>query len=289
MSALQSIQAFISNVVNTKLSTVRIIVMSKWNVQFPKAKEGEECIVLGNGPSLKQTLVEDLEFIKKRKLIAVNFFAFSEAFQNLKPEYYLLNAPEYFSEVAPHATWEGNRNRVFKILNEQTNWPMILFVPMTAAKTSFWKNIIQDNKNISICYYNTTPVEGLTSYSHFYFKRGWGMPRPHNVLVPGVFLALNMGYKKVFITGADHSWHEEIIVDENNLVNVKHEHFYDSKQISPMHKLGGKAFYLHDFFRKMYLSFEAYFILKKYAASLNASIINISKKSYIDAFEKQKV
>jgi hypothetical protein len=117
-----------------------------------------------------------------------------------------------------------------------------------------------------------------------------GMPRPHNVLVPTLFLALKMGFKNVVLFGADHSWHEEIRIDESNQLTVNHEHFYDkSKQIMPMYKLDGKEYYLHDVFRKLHLAFKGYFVLKEYADYLGSKILNASKKSYIDAFEKIKL
>jgi hypothetical protein len=99
-----------------------------------------------------------------------------------------------------------------------------------------------------------------------------------------------MNFKKIFIFGADHSWHEEIKVDYSNKVTVNHEHFYDKGEYRlPMYKLDGEEYYIHDVFRKLYLAFKGYFVLRDYAKSLNAEIFNASIRSYIDAFPKVKV
>ena len=150
--------------------------------------------------------------------------------------------------------------------------------------------MFDSNKHLSVVYYNKTPVEGLQAVNNFLFKLNLGMPRPYNVLVPTIFLALNMGFKSIYLFGADHSWHEEIKVDENNNVLVNHEHFYDnSAQVKPMYHLDGKEYYIHDIFRKLYLAFKGYFVLKNYAETLGAKILNASEKSYIDAFDKIKI
>jgi hypothetical protein len=53
-----------------------------------------------------------------------------------------------------------------------------------------------------------------------------------------------------------------------------------------MYKLDGKEYRIHDVFRKLYLAFKGYFVLNDYAKEKNVKILNASKRSYIDAFER---
>jgi hypothetical protein len=109
-------------------------------------------------------------------------------------------------------------------------------------------------------------------------------------LIPAIYLAINTGFKRIVLFGADHSWHEEIKVDDSNSVTVNHEHFYDKQDVRlPMYKLDGKKYFLHDIFRKLHYAFKGYFILNNYAGYMSAKIQNASSRSYIDAFEKIRI
>ncbi len=272
------------------MSVLKVILLSKKNVKLPHAKTNE-CIILANGPSLRKTLKEKLDFITKgdKEIFAVNYFINSPFYEKIKTQYYVLNAPEFWIDTTTDMH-KQKRAKLFEDLKAKTDWDMKIFVPFDAGKTKLWQNLFDSNKHLSVVYYNKTPVEGLQRINNFLFKHNLGMPRPYNVLVPTIFLALNMGFKTIYLFGADHSWHQEIKVDENNNVMVNHEHFYDnSAQVKPMYHLDGKEYYIHDIFRKLYLAFKGYFVLKDYAETLGAKILNASEKSYIDAFDKIKV
>ena len=282
------LQEFIENLFASLLSVIKVLLISKFNLKIKKINGEFDCVILGNGPSLNDTLKEDLNFVldDKKKVIAVNSFVISEYYERIKPDYYVLNAPEYWLEVVSELL-QKMRKDVFQNLIAKTNWELTLFVPYQAKRSKVWKSLFESNPNIHTVYYNKTPVEGLTSVNHFFFKKNFGMPRPHNVLIPSIFLSINMGFKKIYLVGADHSWHEEIKVDDTNKVTVNHEHFYDKSEWRlPMYKLDGKEYRIHDVFRKLYRAFKGYFLLNNYAKEKNAKILNASKRSYIDAFEK---
>jgi len=275
------IRDFIYNGIDLLISLLRIIVLSRFNIKLPaKQASADDTCVIQN----------DLDFIVKHKMIAVNNFVYSPYYQQLKPSFYVLNAPEYFMEKGPTVPHEEMRERAYTTFVAETTWPIYIFVPMVAAKTNFWKARLAHNKNITVVYYNSTPVEGWFPIVKFLFKWNLGMARPHNVLIPSIFVALNMGFKKIFVFGADHSWHEELKVSEDNRMMVNHEHFYDqSKHVAVMHKLDGQEYKIHDVLRKLYLSFKGYYVIRDYAHTLKAEIYNASAKSYIDAFLRVKV
>lgn len=289
MKILEAAYKYLIEFIQSILSLLKILILSKYKIQFPIINSNDDCVILANGPSLNESLKRELSIILTRKKFCVNHFVFSDQYNVIKPDYYVLAAPEFW--IDKPTEWHIQmRNRVQADLIQKTEWNMILFLPHNAKRNKLWNNLELKNSNIRTVYFNTTPVEGIKSINHLLFKLNLGMPRPHNVLVPTLFLALKMGFKNVILFGADHSWHEEIRIDEANQLTINHEHFYDkSKQIMPMYKLNGKEYFLHDVFRKLHLAFKGYFILKEYADYLGAKILNASKKSYIDAFEKIKL
>ena len=285
------LQIIIENIAASVLSLVRIIFLSKFNLKLKLAQGIQECVVLVNGPSLNQSLIEDIEFIKneKRFIFVVNSFVFSDYYEKLRPKFYVLNAPEFWIENVTELH-QNLRSKIFSGILKKTNWDMIILVPAEAKKSQVWKNLFSENANISVTYYNKTPVEGITWLKHFLFSINLGMPRPHNVLIPTIFLAINMGFKNIYIFGADHTWHEQIKTDRNNVITVNHQHFHDKeKHQFPMYQLDGREFHIHEVFRKLYLAFKGYFELNEYAKTKRVQIYNASKISYIDAFEKIEV
>jgi hypothetical protein len=283
---LQKITFFFTALFQSLFSIAKIALLSNWFAGFNKMRaDGSECVILGNGPCLNKDFELNLDFIKSRKKLCVNFFALSKEYDLIRPDYYVLSAPEYWLNNT--TDWfKEKRTLLIESLLSKTTWPMKLLVPFTANNSELCK-MINSKKNIGIIFYNNTPIEGFTSIINILFKLNLGMPRPHNVLVPSIFLAINLGFKRIIIFGADHSFHEEIVVDESNRMTLNHEHFYDNKEVRmPMYKLDGKQYYIHDVFRKLYFAFSSYFILKNYADYMNAAVLNASSKSYIDAFEK---
>lgn len=283
---LQKLNNLIISLFQTIFSIGKIIILSRFSINLKKLKSNcDECVILANGPCLKNDLEKNIDSIIKQKKFCVNFFALSNEFENVKPDYYVLAAPEFWMKNTTEF-FKSQRSKFINALISKTNWQMILLIPHQAKKSELCKRV-KENNNIKIVYYNNTPVEGVQYVINYLFKLNLGMPRPHNVLIPTIYLALNIGYKIIYIFGADHSWHEEIKINSSNKVTVNHEHFYDKgEQRMPMYKLDGKEYYLHDIFRKLHYAFKGYFILRDYAEFLGAKIYNASSKSYIDAFER---
>ena len=122
-------------------------------------------------------------------------------------------------------------------------------------------------------------------------KMGWGLPRPHNVLIPALFVAINSGYKRIYLAGADHSWLPMISVNDQNQALVNQQHFYDehSSKSDLMYKLGVRPRRLHEILEKFMFTFRSYFDLKDYAESKGSKIYNSTPDSYIDAFDRKSI
>ena len=78
-------------------SILKIVLLSRSQSVKRTATGNDEIIVLGNGPSLNQTVETSYTFLESRKKLAVNFAANTPLYFRLKPEYYVLADPHFFS------------------------------------------------------------------------------------------------------------------------------------------------------------------------------------------------
>lgn len=270
------------------MSIIKIGVLSAFSIKLPySAKKNQECVILGNGPSLNMSLTElDFKFPDK-DLICVNYFAETPFYTTLKPPLYVLNAPEMWLEDVDEDYYEKS-DKLFTTIAEKTSWKLALFIPTPAKKYGRWKRKIETNALIEVYYFNTTPIDGFDKFKKFCFERNLGMPRPHNVLIPSIILTINLSYKKIYLLGAEHSWLKEIWVNDSNEVLLTQKHFYDegSAKALPMNKLGKGSRKLHEVLIKFVYAFQGYFELKSYAEKQNVQILNATPESYIDAFDR---
>lgn len=293
LNLLTNVRNWAINVANTAVSLLRIVALTRPKTGFialQKANTATQCIILGNGPSLRQTLQTDLDTLSNSVSFAVNGFSLSPYFDVVKPTYYVLVAPEfYLPNVTP--LHEASRNSIFEQINQRTTWQMTVVINAMGKNSEVIKKAFKGNKNITIAFINLTPIEGFEGFKFYCYQHNLGSVRPYNVLLPSILLALNLGFKDIKITGADHSWHEEVRIDpKTNEMTVNHEHFYDPGQSREnMYQLSGQKYYMHDFWRKIYLAFAGYHELKRYAIYQKATITNCSERSYIDAFERGKL
>lgn len=285
---LEKISIFFNNLILTIISKIRIIVLSRFFIKFHKeAGQPDECVILGNGPSLNFTVDKHRSFLENRALVCVNHFAETDLYQQLKPKIYVLGAPEmWLNDVEDFYYNKGER--LFTEIASQTKWKMSLYIHSSAYKSKRWQEKIKSNPDITVKYYNPTPVEGFRWFKNLCFRLNLGMPRPHNVLIPSIMITLNSSFRVIYLAGADHSWLKDVNVNDYNEVLLSQRHFYDEQNpgTRPMDKLGKGSRHLHEVLLKWVYSFRGYFDLSDYSKTLQKKIINITPGSYIDAFER---
>ncbi len=286
-----SVQTFIEDLVKTILSMLKIALMSNMGIKkFKKKPNINDCIILGNGPSLKAEFESDLDLFVKKDCFAVNFFWKSEYYVKVKPKYYIIASTNYWSNDKIDSNNEG-RQQTFNQIATLTTWDMILIVPAIAKRHKKWQEIILGNKGIKIEYINIAPIEGFSWFVNFCFGMNLGLPRPHNVLIPAIKVATDYEYKNIFIIGADHSWLKEIYVGNDNKVYLTQKHFYDNKSVPEVMYYGtsNRERTLADMLMKFVHTFDSYFVLGEYAKTKDVNIFNATKNSYIDAFVRRDI
>lgn len=292
MNWLSSINNGVKLWLQTKQSALRVVIQSKFRGIVSNIQPSKPLLILGNGPSLNETLATELEWFHTYDLLAVNNAASHEQFEQLKPRFYLLNAVTYFqADEDLNELYIGFNRDLYKNLHSKTTWKMTLLVPFRAKKSEAFQQLLASNPNLDASYFNQTPIEGLSFWSHWGYRKGWGMPRPHNVLIPCIMVGIRLGYQHIALVGADHSWLADLSVNESNEALLRHVHYYDTDGSKPM-KMEDRIQQprkLHEIIHKFYLSFEGYWLIKAFAERHRIRIINASKTSMIDAFERNSL
>lgn len=268
----------------TVISLGKMIVLSKGRYSY-SAPPSSTCILLGNGPSLSSTFLEEKEVLASFPLIAVNLFSCVPQFGELKPAFYVLLDGAFADEN------HVNGKKGLDALIANTTWPLQLHVPQSFKKSTYFKTQVQQNAFIRVVFFNYTIFEGFTALKWFFFNKGLAMPQCQNVLQAALFQAIQMGFTTIWLTGADHTWHEDIVLDDSNQLKIQDQHFYESKKdiTSYFIKENQKTSYLSRAFLSLHKVFRGYEIISQYADHKGIEVINASKRSYIDVFEKRKL
>lgn len=281
MAVAKKIADFMSASVASIASIGKMILLSKWKVPVPAVEPDQELVILGNGPSLNDTVRDSLDFLIHRQRLAVNFAANTELFFSLKPQYYVLADPHFFQR--------REDVNVVKLWNaiSSVDWDITLFIPGNTDASSL---PVSNNPHVRVCHFNMTPVEGYHWLENWAYATGLGSPRPRNVLIPSLMAALRMKFKTIYLAGADHSWSKTLSVDDENHVVSIQPHFYkDNKNETTRIATDYIAFPLHSIYYSFYLAFKSYFNISRFATRIGATIWNITPGSFIDAFPRKKV
>jgi len=254
--------------------------------RIPKA-EGTRVIIAGNGPSLGTQLKTHLSILEKEPILCVNHFVDSPDFSLIKPRYYCMLDPNFF---LTHLSEEREKKReiTFENLNRLTTWDMDLFFPLLPGQIILENYLTSPRLHMHIC--NIFPGFTLPGIRNLVYRTGFFMPPPQNVLIAAIFQAINMGYKEIYLLGAEHSWLQDLCVKENNLLYIVHRHFSGKTEFTPMYKAAPKnteTFKVHELLGAFRRTFRSYWLLKEYAASRGTVIYNATPDSYIDAFERR--
>lgn len=260
------------------LIIISLIVYRNSGVKYKKTPR-RECKILGNGPSLKAVLENEISSFEDSDVFVVNGFATGEYFNVIKPKHYVIVDSNAFIEPFSDyfVQFQGDIIKAFTAMD----WDMCFYAPVQQKKSYFIKKIESlGNSHIKIVYINTIPVEGPKWFRNAVCKTGWAMPKTWNILNAVICLALNQGYKKIAIYGADHSWIKDIFINEKNQLCNWNSHFHGKDDYFVMEKGS-----LEEGLLSFAMCLKSYRYLNEYAGSIGATIVNRTKGSYLDVFD----
>ena len=231
--------------------------------------------ILGNGPSCHSTFQINRSI--DDKLMVVNFFAVSDNFVEYKPSYYVLIDPLFFID-------DGDRYQELYSRLNKVEWNMTLFLPARYKKKA---SLLIKNPLINLLTFNYNFYFEDTKLVYSLYKKNLATPRFQNVINACLYLAINKGYTGIKLHGVEFDEFKNFSVDENNDVIKRMEHFYGKSSVNltlnGTLKKGAFGEYLN-YYAIMLKSFSE---IKKYSMFMHCKIVNYTKTSFIDSFDKQ--
>ena len=288
---MKKIYDFIDRISSTAISILRVFRRNSLMYRRIYPPSESQCIfILGNGPSLKHNLENNMDELKATDTFAVNKFCLTHEFSNVKPKYYLLLDPGFLIKNKSSRFFLSMQQKIIYSLVKETNWNMTLFIPSKTDMKNDWSKMAARNRNITITYINTNYASGFEPIIFTLYKYNLAMANPMNVLIGAIFLSLNMGYKNIYLLGADHSWIEDVRVNQKNQLYLYDKHFYgESKTLIYEDLERTIGLKMHNLLSSFAITFKQYHLLRKYAGHLSASIYNSTLNSHIDAFTRKDI
>ncbi len=245
--------------------------------------------ILGNGPALAEELPHLLEEMRggDRDFLAVNFFAEDERFTELRPAYYVLSDPMFFRDTTERQRIEA----LYRAMNERVAWPMNLYVQYYNPERFDYRAALP-NPNIRIVPFHTLMYRGFRRLEFRLYRHGLGSANFGTVVQVGEYIALLLGYKRIELYGVDHTLLEGLCVDDANRLCRADRHYYDGGEPAdprPMYqKVPRRPYTMSVYLAEVAELFRGHEVLRDYARSLGARIVNRTRGSMIDAYEKVK-
>ncbi|HUX83941.1 MAG TPA: hypothetical protein VMV20_01825 [Chitinophagaceae bacterium] len=264
----------------------------KYRLGFRRDPDLRRVFILGNGPSLMEDYLRFRDALRAGDSIGVNRFAVSELFTELKPKLYVLCDPVFCSreEEVESPTLLEMRRQLFATIRSRLDWDMTLLVPGYGYREIALQ---LSHSRLRILPFNSAKLDhrlpGWIKYP--LLRKNYACFSLNNVMVASIYLSINLGYRQIILLGADHSWSEQMRVDDQNRVIMEDPHFYDGSQKTPQVLLSGTQghhgqYGAAAFFQDLVNTFTIYQELERYAKKMGAQVWNASARSYIDAFDR---
>ena len=235
-----------------------------------EARIKNRCFVLLCGPSVNK---QDLTLLRDEFCIAVNEFYLHKNFDVVNPAF-------YFSSGVVHHGFDVSPQGItyLKRLDQQCKSQTMLF---NITDHSFIQELgLFQGKKSHYFAFNS-------SYKNLE-NNGIDLTKPlcsyQGSSIAALQLMLGMGFKEIYILGADHNWFQDINQEDHT---TQDKHFYnaDRSAFYAVSKSTYKYSYF-DLYRDSYFLWSQYISLKEYAQKSGIKIFNATEGGYLDVFER---
>lgn len=273
----------------------KLLVIKFDNLKSPlkisfKKKNFKKSIIIGTGPSLLKDIYEINNYKKNEcDFFAVNFFANTKTFSELKPNYYFLADKLFWSEEL-NKNFDQLRNETINRL-KIVNWKISILCPESGY--DYIKSKLLKNSNISFIKIPEKSISLSTKKMQMFAlqSRFFSIPNVNSV-VTLIWYSIICNYSEIYIYGADFSGFKSINVDQKtNYVSVPVKHFYKNSKAeedSSNKYQAKKNKSLGDRLYQSYRVLKYNDLLNDLAINRGIDIINRSSFSYIDSFKREK-
>lgn len=299
---------FFIDLKDTIITVAKVLLRSK-KFNSPQVDSNKPVFIFGNGPALKRAFEHGFEKLAHAHISVVNGFATSEEYETVKPQSYFIKDGIFFwitkEELEdPQNSWRGKQSegetntiiavsKAIQAIRSKTNWPMLLYIP-NYARNSYFCEYLKGNKHIQFVFFNNIKARGFKKFTYKLYSRGLANPQFLNVVQMAIFQKINEGFKEIYLSGINANFHEYLKVGDDNKVYTLQYHFYDKEPTrNVVADRDEKGNYVPQKLWKQFdnLSrlFQGFLILEEYAKYNKTKIINTSRESYIDAFERNYI
>lgn len=266
-----------------------------YKFKYKDTYKGETAYILCNGPSLKRALVdydEGKELFNNNSFM-VNMGALDENhFFKIKPKHYCFSDPIFFRDYEPK---KEAIMKMYNIFEKKVDWDMNIYTCFADNKGN---EIIKEYSKITNPHIHFVPINKVycqnlkPSLRHKLYNSGYFMPIEGSIVSTAIYVALLEGYSTIYLYGVDHNQFLDLAVNDNNQLCSVDRHFYDNdepvlKPFLDTSRTDGGVFRVHDFFRFLSEMFTSHEYLSQFAKFKGARIINCTKGSMIDSYERR--
>lgn len=248
------------------------ILSGEINSRLPLQKDnGKELSIILNGPSLNMSL----KYLDPNNtdIMMVNHAIELELYEKLKPIYVCFVDPNLFVP-------SKNNYKLYKRIAE-INKKTILFYPSTNKNVIMIKGREMNIRSV----FATEQIVGMDAYSPKLLEQNLISPYFINVGIMALYVGIQLGYKRIVLYGADLSMFKALSVNEKLEIEQGSNHFYNDQKLN-LTRIFRRGYDMTYEMRTWYETFSQFKLLSKYAEYENVKILNMSKESMLDCFEK---
>jgi hypothetical protein len=185
---------------------------------------------------------------------------------------------------------EKDVKALFKILEENVDWKIALYVP-----NHFKKSFIQFSKirniNITIIPVNVVVSSMNEQIRHKLYDWQLSTPFVGTVAIFATYVSLQLGYNEINIYGIDHNYFSTLAVNSDNELGNIEEHFFD-KEIKFKRIINNNNNLPYDVYTFLYMTsmmFLGHNQMAKYGQYKNVKIFNCTENSMVDSYNRKEI
>jgi len=276
---------FIIKLLLIKCNNLRSPLRISFNKQSSK-----KSIIIGTGPSLIKDIHEINSYKKDEcDFFGVNFFANTETFIQLKPNFYFL-ADKLFWSKDLNKNFNQLRNDTFQRLNI-VNWKISILCPESGY--DYIKSRLSNNSNISFIKIPEKSINLTTKKMQLFalHTRFFTITNVNSV-VTLIWYSIISNYSEIYLYGVDFSGFKSITVNQKtNYVSVPVKHFYKNSEAEKDSSNKYQSKKNKSLSTRLYQNYRVLKyndLLNDLAIIRGIEIINRSSFSYIDSFKREK-
>lgn len=265
-------------------------IFFKKKIIIDNIKKFDECFIISSGPSIN---FQDLEKLKSKNTFVSNDFHLHKDCKIVNPNFYCLLDGGCFNPTLnrDHITKENKLDeRIFARLEKinkersESSIDSTFIFPLQAAKKSVEKYNFFENRKI--IYLNMLSFD-MADYIPKNLEISAGIPFSFNVLPWKICIAILMGFKKIYLIGAE----QDMYITDTHFISG------NDRQKDYLHAFGleykkeknlypNTTNYISMHLTKQIL--KSHINLNRFALTKNAKIINLTPGGILDIYENEK-